>query len=571
MYPRTFSFVGLLLVVIGASLFSYYLLKVESNVSVCILITAVTLMAFSAVLSYWGIRSNPSKNTPLFLLTITLLHFSISMISPIRFEAFSGLGSPDNLGEYFVAEATLSKGSWGGDYGISLVGRTSWYFSCLSVTILPTILSEITGLNLSTLFTVVYPIIFSLMPTLIFLVIREVCKKTELAALSAILYSEMFRFTAPQMIRQYIAIIFLVLVLFVVFKEKALSKQRHTYLVLFFFFTFGVVMSHYTVCYFLITIFVTIILASRLSHAQKYVANGVDFMDKYTLAYVLSMSVLWLIFFNTMFFAANVLTALNSISAMLGIVEPKWLSEVRLPGRTAGSLVTSWYALQTVLIIGGLCLLFFRKRKNDLKIFAWMSSGAILFTILFLSLVIPIFSKTLGFNRVYSIASPLWVSFLAYFLLKMNGKSKSVFLIIFLVVNLPMNLYLPSYNNLVIFSPEGSVDPELAISQIFNRKSELATFEWAQEWLTPNQVVSIDIRGWNNMYSAYLLVPKVVPTPNFGYNSSYLALNYYNLKYDLWWSGEGISEVTDMTGVITNSNIVYSNAESMLLKKQKTP
>jgi uncharacterized membrane protein len=570
-YPRLLSRIGLLLVIIGASLFFYYLLEVESGLSICILLTAVALMAFSAVFSYLGMRNDPCKNTPYFLLTITILYFSLSIIQSVRFEAFSGLGSPDNLGEYFVAEVTLLRGSWGGNYGIPLTGRPSWYFSCLSVTIFPTIFSEITGLDLSTLFAVVYPIIFSLIPTLIFLLVREVFNKTELAALSTILYSEMFRFTAPQMGRQFIAIIFLVLVLFIVFKEKASLKAKNSYFVLFFFFALGVITSHYTVGYFLVTIFVILILALNLSSARSGSANLIDVVNKYNVTYLFVLNFLWLIFSNAAYFAANIKTVHSSILAILGLVEREWRSGVRMPGRTAGILVSSWYGLQILLAIVGLCLVFFEKRKDSRKIFAWTSSGLVLFMILLLSIATPIFSKTLSFNRVYSIAAPICVSFLAYVLLKMNRKSRSVFLIIFLALNLPINLYIPSYNNLVILSPIENVYPEQAISQSFCHKSELAMFEWAQELLKPNQSISVDNRGFTNMYSAYSLTPKATLAPQFGYNSIYLALHYYNLKDDLWWSREGISEVTDMTEIITNSNTVYSNAESMLLKKQKTP
>lgn len=569
---RTYAVLGLLLAISGASLFFYYLLTVESNAPLCFLITAVALMTFSAVSSYVGICKDPCKNTSYFLLTITIMYFSISMISSIRFEAFSGLGSPDNLGEYFVAEVTRLRGSWGGNYGIPLEGRPSWYFSCLSVTIFPTIFSEITGLSLSTLFAVVYPIIFSLIPTLIFLVVREVYNNIKLAALSTILYSEMFRFTAPQMARQYIAIILLLLTLFIIFKQKVhASKYEHSYLVLFFFYTFGIIISHYTVAYFMIAIFIAIIFALRFSPAGKNVSNTINFVNKYSFACVLVLSFSWLMFVNAGFFAANISTGTHSILAILGIVEPEWLSEVRVPGRTAGSFVTSWYVLQTVLMVVGFCLIFYEKRKKTRKIFAWTSSGLILFIILFFSITTPIFSKTLGFNRVYSIALPLWVSFLAYVLLKMDVKARGVLLIIFLALNFPINLCLPSYKNLVIFSPEKSVDPELAISQIFNRKSELAMFEWAGQWLQTNQSISVDIRGWTNMYFVYNLTRKDLQVPQFGHNSIYLALNYYNLKYDLWWSREGISEVTDLQKIVTNSSIVYDNARSMLLRKQKAP
>jgi hypothetical protein len=191
-----------------------------------------------------------------------------------------------------------------------------------------------------------------------------------------------------------------------------------------------------------------------------------------------------------------------------------------------------------------------------------------LFSIFFATLVTPVFTSAVAFNRVYSMSLPLWIPFLAYVLLKTNKKLKYAFLVFFLIVNLPINLGLPSYDRFVTFSPVKDVSPELAISQTFVLESDYLMWNWAQEYLSLNESISVDIRGALTMYFVHTLIPKSVDEPRFGLNSSYLALHFYNVKYELWWSTTNISETTNINGILANSTIAYSNGESFMLVKK---
>jgi len=566
--PKMYAILGLFSTTGGCGLFLYFLHKVVSSPPISILIVATVLMAIGAVFSYKSIEGNPTKNRLYFLLTITILSLSLNLIPSARFEVFSGLGSPDSLQEYFVADVTLLNGFWGGNYGVPLEGRPTYYFSCLSVTIFPTVLSEVTGFNLFQIFGFVYPIIFSLIPTLIFLAIDQVFHKTKLAALSSILYLEAYRFSAPQHGRQFMAVLFLVLMFYIIFKEKVATKNKRKYLLLLFIFGLGVVASHYTVGYFVMVIFFAMFLALHLPHNSQ-ISKSYDFINASTLAYLFVLCFSWWSVFNFRYLMENVSVIEKSILSILGLIEPRWLSSTRTAGRTAGPIVTAWYIFQTVLMVTGLFLVYLEKRIKTRKFLAWVCSAFILFVILFFSLVIPSFTAKLGFNRVYSISLPIWISFLAYVLLKTSRKSKSVLLVIFLVLNLPISLSLLTYDRLVIFSPERNVSPELAISQTFNLKSEFLMSEWAQRCLQSNQTVSVDIRGKQAMFFVHTLISRIVPSPRFSFNSNYLALYVYNVKHELWWSMTGIFKTTTIKEVMLNSTIVYNNGESVMLAKQK--
>lgn len=565
--PKTYAILGLFSATGGCGLFLCFLHLVEPNSTIGILIVAVVLMAVSAVFSYKAIKDDPANNKLFFLLTVTILSLALNLIPTARFEVFSGLGSPDSLQEYFVADVTLINGFWGDDYGVPLEGRPTYYFSCLSVTIFPAVLSEVTGLDLFQIFGFVYPIIFSLIPAFIFLTIDHVFNDIELAALSALLYLEMYRFSAAQHGRQFMAILFLVLMFFVAFRKNSLSKNGRKYLLLLFLFIFGVVTSHYTVGYFMIVIFLAMFLVLHPTHDSK-TSKSKYLINLKTLSYVLVLCFSWWFFYNFGYVIENVLVIKNSVLSILGLIEPRWLSSPRTPGRTAGSIVTAWYILQTVLMIIGLFLMYADKKMKTRRFLAWMLSAFTLFAILFFSLVIPGFSTKLAFNRVYSISLPIWIPFLAYVLLKTCRKSKYVLLVIFLVLNLPINLSLLTYDRLVIFSSEQNVAPELAISQTFILKSEFLMSEWTQRCLQSNQTVTVDIRGKQTMFFLRNLILRTVPSPRFSFYSNYLALHFYNVKHELWWSG-GISRTTNISEIVTNSTVVYNNGESLMLTKQR--
>lgn len=566
---ESYAILGLFLAITGSFLFLVFLHNVESNPPIYILTVATLIMAASAVLSYYAIKDKSRKSKLYFLLTITILSLCINLVPTARYDVFSGLGSPDNLEEYFVADVTLRNGFWGRTYGVSFETRApAYYFSCLSITIFPTILSEVTGLDLSQVFSFVYPLIFSLIPVLIFLMIDRAFQNVELAALSAILYLEMYRFSAPQHGRQFMAILFLVLMVFTVFKEHTSSKKTRNYLVLFFIFGFGVIVSHYTVSYFMLVIFFAMILGSHFSLGFRSSSRSINLINKRNFAYLLVLCFSWLLFFNFEYFSLSASVIENSILAMLRLTEQKWLSAERTPGGTSGTIVTGWYILQTALMIVGLLFAFYEKKKKTRVFLAWSLSALVLFSIFFATLVTPVFTSAVAFNRVYSMSLPLWIPFLAYVLLKTNKKLKYAFLVFFLIVNLPINLGLPSYDRFVTFSPVKDVSPELAISQTFVLESDYLMWNWAQEYLSLNESISVDIRGALTMYFVHTLIPKSVDEPRFGLNSSYLALHFYNVKYKLWWSTTNISETTNINGILANSTIAYSNGESFMLVKK---
>jgi len=576
MKTRQYALSGLLLAGAGASSLFIYLRNVEAGIHFSYCAIGVIFIALGVVLSNEAVRKG--HNVCFLLVVVTLSMYSLSIMPAVRFNAFSGMMIPDSLDEFFVAKTTLAQKHWG-DYPISSEGRQFQYFSCLSVTIFPTILSEITGMSLFGLFEYVYPLIFCLIPLMVFILGKQFFKNNKLAALSSILFVEYYNFSTPRHAREYMALLFLLLTLFVIFKHETSSHRRRTYIFLAMFFEIGVVTSHYTVAYFMSFMFVfTLLFPYLLSALQKRENLCKIFrldevraprpFNKHMIAYLLTISTGWLFFVSTQYTFKNLLTLKNTILAMLGIARARWTSYT-VAGTTSGPIVLAWYVLCFFFILIGFVSFLFYEKKNRVRI-AIISSAFSMFIIVFFLPVIPTLSKTLTVTRVFPIALPLWIPFFAYAIASIVKRFRRfgyVFLVSFLLFNLPISMSLISHSNFVLYSPEKVVPPQLAVMQIYIREDESFLSEWTQNYLPIGERISVDLRGRHCLYSALNVIPSVVTSPEgLSSSSKFLFLHSYTLRHSFWWSfSGGLVHVDNLGGLIANRTVIYNNGHSILL------
>jgi uncharacterized membrane protein len=118
------------------------------------------------------------------------------------------------------------------------------YNACLSITILPTMLSAFLKTQDATIFKVFFQIIFAALPSLLYIFTRKWASKA--LAFAAMLYFVSFPTffsDMPMLNRQEIALIFFGLMLYLLFQDE-LSLRIRRYL--FLLFGLGLVMSHYS-------------------------------------------------------------------------------------------------------------------------------------------------------------------------------------------------------------------------------------------------------------------------------------------------------------------------------------
>lgn len=159
----------------------------------------------------------------------------------------------DIFQEQLVFDLANSKGSW------SMTNLRDAYNSCLSITILPTILDSFVWIKPQYIFKVFFQIIFSTIGICIFTISKRYFNNT----ISFLIFLAFF---VPEgflklsvLARQHMSILFFALAVLVLF-SKDIPKQTKT--TLFMIFSFSMIVSHYSTTY----ISLTVLLLTYITH-----------------------------------------------------------------------------------------------------------------------------------------------------------------------------------------------------------------------------------------------------------------------------------------------------------------
>lgn len=126
----------------------------------------------------------------------------------------------------------------------------SAYNACLSVTILPTVLAQTTGLSGHVVFTVLLQLVFATVPVLTYLFARRfISRRLAVAAAVLTIAFPTFFTDMPYLVRQEIAFFFLALMLLAATEYSRTTRASR---VLVFILGLGVVLSHYSTTYVLL-------------------------------------------------------------------------------------------------------------------------------------------------------------------------------------------------------------------------------------------------------------------------------------------------------------------------------
>lgn len=143
--------------------------------------------------------------------------------------------------EYFVFQLTKAHGIW------QMTNFQDPYNACLSITILPTMLSSITHINDFYIYKTLYQIIFSTSIVTTFMFIRKFLHPF-LAFLGSFIIISLptFMTDMPMLNRQEIALVFFALILYTLFNNNISQVKKW---ILFVLFSIGLLFSHYSTTY----------------------------------------------------------------------------------------------------------------------------------------------------------------------------------------------------------------------------------------------------------------------------------------------------------------------------------
>lgn len=563
---RRGHFLGLALTLFGVCFFLLYL----SNVQVfpfLFLELGVASIVIGIVISFKTLKDDSSTEI-CFLLAVYAMSFALSIMLFVRFGAFSGT---DNLREFRAAQISAVFG-WNTPSAISIAGNieNTPYLSCLSTTLLPSILSLTTGISLLSIFEFGLTAIASLRAVLVYLTVKAVFGRRDLAALSAILYSQLYFIIFSYNMRNAVTTVLLLSAFLVFFKvTKRPSNMRLNFLLLLTFFVTGVVTYYYTITYSLIIIsavFTAVVYldsnALKKTSKIKLSSNVLKFSIFFSIL-VLCLSLAWFSLVPTSPFFEN-LTALSHFFKPSILSSPYSITTQYITASPLGPIIDGWFEFGLALAGIGFLILLIEKKKT-LQMRMWFAAGG-LYLATFATTFIPYLYKTFGgWERVYQLGYVFLCAFTALAILKLDKRSYGLVLVIFLLLSLPMNLLLPDSSRYVLYHPESSVEPYLAVRQSYISDTEFAAAVWIQGHLSANLAITVDQRGFYDLY--ILDNPLYSLTNKLGFQSQYLFLTKFTVKYGLWIPYGGEPMISDPTPLLNSSNILYNNGNEMFLEK----
>jgi uncharacterized membrane protein len=244
-----------ILSIVGAMYVNAY----ENNLILLFTIVSISALVIGGVLSK---KLLPSNLYPFALLMIAIaIIFHATLISSYILSYGSDVPS-----EYFVFKFTQNNAYWSTTNPFSGIWLAK-YYSMLSITILPTIYSDLLNMD-QMMFKIVFPLIFSLVPLGLYQFWKGYVGK-KYAFVSAFLFmaESTFYFEMVSLNRQMIAELFFVLLLLVIVNKKMKPVNR---MICFMIFSLALVVSHYSLAeIFLFLISFTVISLIILKRPSK--------------------------------------------------------------------------------------------------------------------------------------------------------------------------------------------------------------------------------------------------------------------------------------------------------------
>jgi uncharacterized membrane protein len=214
----------------------------------------IVMLIFASLVALFPIifKNKIHKNT--FILVLLAIAMSVLLMYSLRSQYISGA---DISVEYKAFQITKNQAEWLMD------NFHHAYNSCLSVTILPTIISKVTNINDQMIYKLIYSILFSLVPVIIYFIARKYLNHIP-AYLAGLLFIVQPWFIDPmvQVARQEIAFLFFSILLLTIFSIDMNSGTRNFLIIIF---GASMIVSHYTTTYVAIGLIVSTLIITTIT------------------------------------------------------------------------------------------------------------------------------------------------------------------------------------------------------------------------------------------------------------------------------------------------------------------
>lgn len=523
----------------------------------------------------------PSKLYPLivFVMAISLLYHA-SLISQY-------LVGHDVQLEYFISMNVKNNAYWSETtaWGTSETALNHGRFnSMLSVAILPTVYSILMSIDLSWIFKVVFPFIFSFVPFGLYMVWKEnIGEKYAFIAAFFFMAYETFYTEMLGLPRQMIAEFFFVLILIVILNERIEPSSK---IICFVVFSFGLVTSHYglseIVLFFVSLTFISLFLVRRPS--RKITAGMV--MVFFVIMFF------WYIYTSGSAVFDSILEFGNYVNSRLGeFLNTGSRESTVLRGLGLTTSPTVWnqisrvfaYATEFLIAAGFAGLLTKRVKLRGEK--DWFVLSALAMALLAALILVPGLSDTMNMTRFYHILlfflSPLCVMG-AQFLARLVSKRREelVVSILLVIILVPYFLFQTSFIYEVTRSESWSVplsEYRMKLPRLYAQLGYIESYSaLGAQWISKN--VNVD---QTQIYADTVSVELVLTSYGMIYRGDVnsisnttkievggiLYMSRLNVVGGKIVGKNFVWNSSDFFSLFNDSNKVYSNSESEIYEK----
>lgn len=550
--------------VIGTSFINIY----NDNVILLVLIILIPLLV---VLGVFSKRVLPENLYPLALLLIGLsILFHASLISNL----IVPYGS-DIPGEYYLFKLTQSDSYWSSVITSSSSTMLQTYNNMLSITVLPTIYVNLLNIEPAIMFKLIYPLLFSVVPVVLYSVWKEyIDKKYAFIATFLFMAQNTFYFEMISLTRQMVAELFFVLLLFVILHKKIKPVIK---IMCFLLFSFGMVTSHYSIA----TIFLFFLLSSSiLLYALKRPSKKITF-NLVVLFFVIMFT--WYLYtsggasFTTLLDKAEFVTHkfgdfFNPASRGSTILTGLGLTESPSIWNTISRFVA--YGVQGLIVVGFLAVV--TKLKTVQK--EYFALSVIATTFLGMLIVVPGLAGTLNMTRFFHILliflAPLCVigaSLLVKLLLK--RENKIVVCTLLLVLLVPYFLFQTNFVYEVTESDSWSIPLSgyrMDAARLYGDYGYIDEYGvFSAQWLSENvnlraSTVYADERTSANTLIIYALFKGALGITNTTKveDGDFVYLSTLNVVHDVFPHEQSSWNSSELSIEFNGLNLIYSNGNS---------
>ncbi len=561
-----------ILSIIGAMYVNSY-----NNNSILLFLMISIVILFTA-----GVFSKRFLTPKMYPLALFLIAISILYHSSLITNYIVPFGS-DVPYEYYLFKTTQNNGYWDSALSYMTSSGLETYNNMISITILPTVYANLMNIDAQLMFKLIYPIIFSFLPVVLYSVWQKFVGQKYAFLASFLFMSQMTFYTEMLGLnRQIIGELFFALLLLVIVQTKMRPASK---VICFTIFSFGLVASHYalSLIFFFFISFAFILLIVLKRPSKKITASMI------VLFFVVMFS--WYIYTSDSASFYTILGKADYVNSQLaGFFNLSSRGETVLAGLGLTQSPSIWntlgrifaYLTQGFILLGLIGLITNRKRFNIGKEYFIFAITAMAF--LGMLIVVPGLANTLNMTRFYHILlfflAPLCVIG-AKFILSIFSKKeqKLAVCILMLLVLVPYFLFQTNFVYEVTDNDSWSIplsgyrmDPLRLYGQ-YGYADDYSSY--SAQWLVKNanftnNYLYSDKRTQNNILTIHGLLygNYTIPLTNtttFAGNS-YVYLSSLNVLYDLFPYYANVWNSSQLNYNFTDINLIYCNGGSSVYK-----